>query len=378
MTKYNISYTAFFLLILLQACSQKSISDSEFYTLEEFRSVEKFDAHVHMREKIDSIFIQQAEKDNFFLLSINVNPSTWKAAAEQQAFSLEQVSAYPNHIAYATTVSLENWNDEQWEQETLDFLKDSFSKGAVAVKLWKNIGLQLKDKNGEFVMIDHPRFDPIFELLTKHNIPLIGHIGEPKNTWLPLEEMTVSGDRDYFTAHPQQHLHFYPDYPSYSELINARDRVLEKHPDLNFIGAHLGSLEWSVEELAKRFDQYPNLAVDMAERISHLQYQSINEREKVRDFFIKYQDRLLYGTDIRMSAADLVSKKLSDPSKIQDHAHEIWQRHWKFFTSDEQMRVPKVDGEFKGLQLPAEVIDKIYRKNAKKWIPGLKASSGEQ
>lgn len=347
------------------------MSGEEFYTLDDFQRLEKYDAHVHIREKIDTLFIKQAEKDNFFLLNINVYTSSGKSVKEQQEQALAHVQAYPKQIAFATTFSLENWNEDSWEKETLDHLKDSFSKGAVAVKLWKNIGLQLKDKNGEFVMIDHPKFDPVLDYMAKNNIPLIGHFGEPKNTWLPLDEMTVSGDRDYFKEHPQQHLYFHPEFPSYNELINSRDKMLKKHPDLNFVGAHLGSLEWSVDELAKRLDQFPNMAVDMAERISHLQYQSITDWQKVHDFFIKYQDRLLYGTDLRISAADLVIKGVTEPSEIQKHAHEVWMRHWKYFTSDEEMNVPKVEGSFKGLKLPAAVVDKIYRKNAEKWIPRL-------
>ena len=90
----------------------------------------------------------------------------------------------------------------------------------------------------------------------------------------------------------------HPEYPSYEDQINARDHLLELHPDLKFIGCHLGSLEWNVDELAKRLDKFPDLAVDMSARICHLQYQSAKDREKVRDFCIKYQDRLLYGTDL--------------------------------------------------------------------------------
>ena len=90
----------------------------------------------------------------------------------------------------------------------------------------------------------------------------------------------------------------HPEYPSYEDQINARDHLLELHPDLIFIGCHLGSLEWNVDELAKRLDKFPNMAVDMAARICHLQYQSQRTAIKVRDFCIKYQDRLLYGTDL--------------------------------------------------------------------------------
>ena len=86
--------------------------------------------------------------------------------------------------------------------------------------------------------------------------------------------------------------------------MRARDHMLEKHPGLQFIGAHLGSLEWSVDELAKRLDKFPNMAVDMAARISHLQYQAKINWQKVHDFCIKYQDRLLYATDILISGSE--------------------------------------------------------------------------
>jgi predicted TIM-barrel fold metal-dependent hydrolase len=95
-----------------------------------------------------------------------------------------------------------------------------------------------------------------------------------------------------------------------------------------------------------------------------LQHQAVTDWQKVFDFVIKYQDRLLYGTDLSDNGTE-------DPSELKKHAHEVRLRHWRFFTSDESMEVPKVDGAFKGLHLPREVVDKIYRRNAEKWFPGL-------
>jgi predicted TIM-barrel fold metal-dependent hydrolase len=183
--------------------------------------------------------------------------------------------------------------------------------------------------------------------------------------------MTVKGNRDYASTHPNEYMYLHPDRPSYEDYIRVRDHMLEKHPDLQFIGAHLGSLEWSVDELAKRLDKFPNMAVDMAERVSHLQYQSITNWQKVHDFFIKYQDRILYGTDLRHDATDIVNQHITDAAGLEKHAHEVWMRHWRFFTTDEIMQVPKVTGIFKGLKLPKSVIDKIYYKNALRWIPGI-------
>jgi len=341
-----------------------------YYTTEDFSSVEKYDTHVHLNINETSL-INQSEEDNFKLITINVDvASEFPTIDEQQEVAIELSEAFPGVVNYACTFSVKNFNDDNWIEETIASLKNSFSKGAIAVKVWKNIGMELKDTNDNFVMIDDPKFDPIFDLLDKNNIPLIGHLGEPKNCWLPVEQMTVQGDKNYFSTHPKYHMYLHPEYPSYEDQINARDRMLDKHPGLQFVGAHLGSLEWDVDELAKRLDKFPNMAVDTASRISHLQHAARTNWQKIYDFCMKYQDRIIYGTDIIIHATN-------DPSETKQQSHDIRLRHWNFFTSDNIMRVPKVEGEFKGLKLPRKVVDKIYSTNAEKWFHGLVNSKVE-
>jgi len=356
-----------FCIFFFQNCtsSKKHGSNSneaaEFYLMDDFKKVSKINTHVHLRME-DTIFIKQAIEDNFRLLNINVNSTAGGPIERQRSIAINLKKAFPDDLAYATTFSVKNWGSPSWQQETIDYLKESFDKGAIAVKVWKNIGLDLRDKNGKFVMIDDPRFDPIIDFIEKNNKTLIGHLGEPRNCWLPLDKMTVKGDKDYFSTHPQYYMYLHPEYPSYEDQINAKDRMLTKHPNIRFIGAHLGSLEWSVDALASQLDMHPNMAVDMAERISHLQYQAVTNWQKVHDFIIKYQDRLIYATDQIIDSA----KTYNDKTK---EAHDVWVRHWKFFTSGEKMKVPKVEKEFMGMKLPREVVDKIYRKNAEKWLP---------
>ena len=177
-------------------------------------------------------------------------------------------------------------------------LEKDFEEGAVGLKVWKDIGMTFQDSLGNFIFIDDPVFDPIFDFVASQGKPVIAHIGEPKNCWLPMESMTVNNDKSYFKEHPEYHMYLHPDYPSYEKLVESRDNLLAKHPDLKLVGAHLGSLEWDVDELAARLDRFPNFAVDMAARVCHFQVQ---DREKVRDFIIKYQDRLLYATDLVIS-----------------------------------------------------------------------------
>ena len=218
-----------------------------------------------------------------------------------------------------------------------------------------------KDSADNFIMIDNPRFDPVIQFIIDQNKTVMGHLGEPKNCWLPIEQMTVNGDKEYFKNNPEYHMFLHPEYPSYEDQINARDRFLARHPDMRFVGAHLGSLEYDVDSLAKRLDKFPYMAVDMAARISHLQYQSKSNREKVRNFIIKYHDRLIYATDSGISSTSV-------PEESKNELHKRWLSDWKYFATDQSMTVNEVDGEFQGLKLPKTVIDDIYRSNAVKWF----------
>lgn len=364
-------WTSLFVLVyVLQCCStSKKLSavekpGAQYYTMADFKTVEKFDTHVHVDTDKDA-FLKQAEEDNFRLVTINwddVNDPP--PMEEQQKFALQQISAFPNRIGYATTFSIRNFNNDDWQAQTIAYLKNSFDSGAIAVKIYKVIGMSLRDKDGKLVMIDDPRFDPVIDFIVKNNIPVVGHLGEPKNCWLPIDKMTIKGDKTYFSQNPKYHMYLHPEFPSYEEQVAARDHMLEKHPDLRFVGAHLGSLEWNVDELAKRLDKFPNMAVDMAARISHLEYQAKTNWQKVHDFCINYQDRLLYATDMLVDGH-------GNPDSLKKHTHETWLNDWRFFATNEKMLASEVEGEFSGLQLPREVIDKIYRTNAEKWIPGV-------
>jgi predicted TIM-barrel fold metal-dependent hydrolase len=357
----------FVFAILLQiSCTPKLTgvnTSASYYTMDDYPSVSKFDTHVHFNI-YDSTFLQQAKADNFRLLTINVNTPYYPPIPKQREIGNRLAKNYSAQIAFATTFDVTNWQDPDWQQKTLDYLKTSFEQGAIAVKIWKNIGMELKDKNGKIVMIDDPRFDPVFKFIEQNKIPVIGHLGEPKNCWLPVEQMTVLGDKRYFSRHPEYHMYLHREMPGYEEQIAARDKVLQKFPRLKFVGAHLGSMEWSVDMLAGHLDKYPNFAVDMAARIPHFQYQAVNNWEKVRDFIIRYQDRLIYATDLQVDST-------SQPAQRNKNAHERWLANWEFFTSDHKMKVPDVENEFNALHLPKEVIDKIYRKNAERWISRL-------
>jgi predicted TIM-barrel fold metal-dependent hydrolase len=155
----------------------------------------------------------------------------------------------------------------------------------------------------------------------------------------------------------------HPEMPRWEDQIAARDRMLDQHPGLRFVGMHMASLERNVDELAAFLDRYPAAVVDVAARIGQVEYQSQRDREKVRRFFVRYQDRLLYGSDI--------SQEPTQPgAELAAEAEKAWREQWRYFVTDDTFRVPEVDGPVRGLALPRDVIDKLYRLNAERAFKG--------
>ena len=178
-----------------------------------------------------------------------------------------------------------------------------------------------------------------------------------------MDQMTTPNDKRYYRDHPQYHMFLHQESPSYEEQINARNNLLQKHRGLEFVGAHLASEEWSVEELSKSFDRYPQLKADLSARISHLEYQSSKDREKVRNFLIKYKDRILYGTDMS------VNEKSTNYAAVCEGMKRTWLDHWIYLATDSSMVFKDMpDTKLKGLQLPKEVADKIFYKNAERYF----------
>lgn len=352
--KYTI-LTALIFILAFTGCK------NNFYSEDDFASVRKIDSHVHINSD-KGYFEELASADNFILVTLNVDHGDTVNIADQLRFASLSAKKYPGRVFFGPTFYFDTagWGTDSWSKKINSYLDKSLTDGAITVKIWKNIGMTVRDRSGKFIMVDDPGLDKVIEFIKSKNLPVTGHLGEPRNCWLPLSEMTVRSDSSYFAGHPQYHMFLHPEYPSYHDQIRARDNLLRKHPDLKFIGCHLASVEWNVDTLASKLDEFPNMVVDMSARICHLQYQSATDRNRVRDFCIKYQDRLLYGTDVGYSDNQ-------DPEAFKKEMHEIWLDDWKYFTTNEPMRSDKFRETFTGLQLPREVIDKIYYHNAAKW-----------
>jgi predicted TIM-barrel fold metal-dependent hydrolase len=335
----------------------------EHYTMADFERVPKIDAHLHLHGQQQEAFLALARKANFRALTINVDYPDFPALPVQQRVAGKLHREHPGVVGWIASFGVEGVGQPAWPAATRHRIDGALAQGAVGVKVWKNIGMSLRDAAGKLVMVDDARLRPLFDGLEADGVLVVGHQGEPRNCWLPLEQMTVKNDRIYFRKHPQYHMYRQPHMPSYEDQMGARDRLLERHPRLRFVGVHLASLEWSVDELARFLDRHPDASVDVAARVGQLQVQSQRDRERVRRFFIDYQDRLIYGSDLAQPARQ-------GGQAFAAELEAVWRRDWRYFSTAELLRTDEVDGPVRGLALPKAVADKLFRLNAERVYAG--------
>ncbi|MBY0523513.1 MAG: amidohydrolase [Gemmataceae bacterium] len=247
-------------------------------------------------------------------------------------------------------------------------IADQHKLGVQGLKIFKQLGMSIRDGKGELLKGDDPRLDPLWAKCGELGIPVLIHMADPKEYWYPLTYNTF-----HYGMKSEQEQHYDRDkMPSWEELIRQRDHILKKHPKTNFIGAHMGSLTFDLKQLGETFDKYPNFSVDCSARTRILG--RLNPMA-VRDFFVKYQDRILFGTD----SSALNNVKPDDEKAVaawKDRASRFYSRHLEYFETNrvdivepygwgkEWLRIP-------GVKLPPQVLEKFYHANAEKLIPGL-------
>jgi predicted TIM-barrel fold metal-dependent hydrolase len=330
--------------------------------LNAFAAVGPIDTHVHAF-KNDPDFVALMARLRLRLLDICVADThgIYGDLATETARAKAFVKGSQNHAKLCVTFNPFDFQQKDFAQKTIEQLHREFTDGAVAVKIWKNIGMELKTPDGKYVMPDDPAFQAIYRAMVAENKTLVAHVAEPSSCWQPPNPQ--SPDYDYYKENPEWYMYLHPDHPRKEVILAARDHLLAENPKLRVVGAHLGSMETDVDEIAKRFDRYPNFAVDTAARMEYLM---IQPRGKVRNFLIKYQDRVLYGTDLEFHNNEPTAEALKD-------WQETYARDWKFLATDETLQYK--GRQIEGLNLPEPVVRRIYHDNAARWIPGIVPAS---
>jgi predicted TIM-barrel fold metal-dependent hydrolase len=346
---------------LFAAAVPEASLNSDSDALRAFATMDPIDTHVHAF-KTDPAFTDLMARLQLHVLDICVADThgIYSKLAIELARAKDFVAASRGHARLCITFDPFTFQQKDFAQNAVKQLHQEFAEGAIAVKIWKNIGMELKTPDGKYVMPDDPAFEPIYREIAAENKTLVAHVAEPSSCWQPPDPN--SPDYDYYKENPEWYMYLHPDHPRKETILAARDHLLAENPQLRVVGAHLGSMETDVDEIAKRFDLYPNFAVDTAARMEYLM---LAPREKVRNFLIKYEDRVLYGTDLEFLNGE------ATPDALKDW-QETYARDWKFLATDQKLQLR--GREIEGLNLPEPVLRRIFHDNAVRWIPGIAVS----
>jgi len=174
-------------LILTLSCLLSACTPDK---AELYHQINKIDSHVHIRTE-DPGIMEYAASEGFRLLSINTRSDSQENIDNQKYFARKMERLYPDRIAWLATFSMENFEEPGWAEGVIQKLQEDLDQGAGGFKVWKDIGMTFRDSLGRFVFLDDPLFEPILEFMAGSGKPLLTHIGEPKNCWLPIDSMTV-------------------------------------------------------------------------------------------------------------------------------------------------------------------------------------------
>lgn len=344
---------------LMKALQPGPANSDESGLLESFAKIEPIDVHTHIYKDDPELnaLIQRLDLRTVNICVIDDRDPDFKGLEPQRTEALKVRRSTHGRLTFCTTFSPYGFEQPGFEARSIEQLNEDFGRGALAVKIYKVMGMEMKNRAGKWVMADDPAFEPIYRDIASHRRTLIAHLAEPDSCWQPPNP--ASPDYSYYKEHPGEYAYAHPDWPSKAAILAARDHLVAENPQLRVVGAHLGSMETNVDDIARRFDLYPNFAVDMAARVPYLMLQP---RDKVRAFLLKYQDRVLYGTDLVVFPRSKTEDTLAE-------FRETYARDWKFFSTDQ--KVQYMGHTYEGLGLPPDVLRKLFHDNAVHWFPGV-------
>lgn len=280
------------------------------------------------------------------------------------------------HFTVFTNLDWQKCEEAGYGEKIASDLVKAKAAGARGVKIPKGLGLGIKGPDGKLLTVDDPGLDAVFEKAGELGMPIAIHVGDPQAFW---QESNDRNERaEELIAHPEWS--FYADYkrgaiPSWQALFDAFVRRIARHPKTTFIGVHFGNAPEDPALVARTLDAHPNLIIDTAARLPAIgRHDAQHSAEKLRAFFIKYQDRILFGTDtgVGRNPDDLMfgSTGLNAPTSLD--ADRFFNASWRYFeTAEKEIPSPTpIQGRWniEGIDLPRPVLEKIYYKNAQKLL----------
>jgi predicted TIM-barrel fold metal-dependent hydrolase len=245
-----------------------------------------------------------------------------------------------------STIGWMDWsgiNSPGFFARSVEYLERLVERGAVGFKIWKDLGLTVRDASGELLRVDDERLDPLYDKARELNVPVMFHTADPFAFYQPIDRFNERYEE--LAAHPDWGFHG-AQY-SKQELLEQRNRVFARHPETCFVGAHIGECAEDLAFVTQMLEHFPNVVVDLSARVNELGRQPYSARE----FFLKFADRIVFGADLLPEV-------------------EMYRLYYRFLeTADEYFDYPSHasrQGRWNicGIYLPDDVLRKIYRDNA--------------
>ena len=276
--------------------------------------------------------------------------------------SIEQYQkTHPGRFITFTEPRWDRANDPKYPQEQAAEIERAKQLGVRGVKVLKTLGLYLREQitTGPLVKVDDRRFDPMWEACGALGLPVAIHVSDPEAFFLPTDRFNERFEE--LNNHPDWSFHN-RDFPSNRELLEARNRVFERHPKTTFVALHVGNNAENLAYVSECLDRFPNMHVEIGARIGELGRQP----RTARRFFDRYQDRILFGTDA-------VPHGTETPQQIFGEA--LYRIYYRFLeTEDEYFDYapapvpPQGRWRIYGLGLPDQILRKVYNENASRLL----------
>lgn len=309
------------------------------------------DIHSHLWRMATMDLKKTASEMDSLNMNVLVNLSGRSGDALKKMVDAAKKQAPGRFVVFAN-INFSGMDEPDWTDRSVKQLQEDYNNGARGVKIFKNLGLTVLDSNGNRIQTDDPRIDPVWAKAGELGMPVLIHTGEPAVFWAPVDEKNERWLE--MKQFPSRHRGDSTKYPDWETVMQEQWNVFKKHPNTTFINAHLGWMANDLERLGRHLDEFPNVYTEIAAVIAELGRQP----RFARDFFIKYQDRILFGKDTyRPKEFHTYFRVLESDDEYFDYFRK---RHafWKMY----------------GLNLPDEVLQKVYYKNALKIIPDIDAS----
>jgi predicted TIM-barrel fold metal-dependent hydrolase len=308
------------------------------------------DIHSHqfgMGEKDLSELVGAMDKLN---MAVMVNLSGGSGEGLTAAISNVKKN-YPNRFVVFANVDFDGVGNPGWAENAVSQLEEDVKNGAKGLKIYKSLGLRNKDIEGRRVAIDDERLDPVWEKCGELGIPVLIHAADPKSFWDPMD----SNNERWLElkTHPRRKRSDSDPAP-WQQIIDEQHRMFKKHPNTNFINAHMGWYANDLGKLATLMDEIPNMYVGIGAVIAELGRQPKNAHQ----FFVKYQDRIVFGKDSWKPEEFPTYFRVLETDDEYFPYYKKYHAFWAMY----------------GLDLPDEVLRKVYYKNAVKLLPGLDKS----